>query len=138
MGKNSVIMVMGFVGTFELCRQILDIYCSFTGVWWGFFSPFKKNSPKQKRRKPLTSELMENKYRTFSKILNSFIDKYLTSWIISLKNYAIWLIFECARAKMARKLWDLLHRSCWVLGFQYCAPLLGWRYLYSWPTIFVQ
>ena len=24
------------------------------------------------------------------------------------------MIFECARAKMARKWWDLLHRSCWV------------------------
>ena len=24
------------------------------------------------------------------------------------------MIFECARAKMARKSWDLLHRSCWV------------------------
>ena len=33
---------------------------------------------------------------------------------LSFKNYAIWLIFECARAKMARKSWDLLHRSCWV------------------------
>ena len=33
---------------------------------------------------------------------------------LSSKNYAIWLIFECARAKTARKSWDLLHRSCWV------------------------
>ena len=24
------------------------------------------------------------------------------------------MIFECARAKTARKSWDLLHRSCWV------------------------
>ena len=30
------------------------------------------------------------------------------------KIYAIWLIFGCARAKMARKPWYLLHRSCWV------------------------
>ena len=37
-------------------------------------------------------------------------------WFLTLssKNYAIWLIFECARAKRARKSWDLLHRSCWV------------------------
>ena len=27
---------------------------------------------------------------------------------------SISLIFECARAKMARKSWYLLHRSCWV------------------------
>ena len=31
---------------------------------------------------------------------------------LSFKNYAIWLIFECARAKMARIYY--LHRSCWV------------------------
>jgi hypothetical protein len=26
----------------------------------------------------------------------------------------IWLTFECARAKIARKSWDLLNRNCWV------------------------
>ena len=37
-------------------------------------------------------------------------------WFVTLssKNYAIWLIFECARGKTARKSWDLLHRSCCV------------------------
>ena len=34
--------------------------------------------------------------------------------MISSKNYAIWLIFECARGKMARKSLYLLNRSCWV------------------------
>ena len=33
---------------------------------------------------------------------------------LSFKNYAIWLIFECARAKTAQKSWDLPFRSCWV------------------------
>ena len=33
---------------------------------------------------------------------------------IIIKKYAIWLILECAWAKMARKSWDLLHRSCWA------------------------
>ena len=28
--------------------------------------------------------------------------------------HALWSIFEWARAKMPRKSWDLLYRSCWV------------------------
>ena len=37
-------------------------------------------------------------------------------WFLTLssKNDAIWLIFECARSKTARKSWDLPFRCCWV------------------------
>ena len=43
--------------------------------------------------------------------MNKNFREFLT---LSSKNYAFWLIFECARAKTARKSWDLLQRSCWV------------------------
>ena len=51
---------------------------------------------------------------TFSWILEGLDKKFRWFLTLSSKNYAIWLIFECARAKPARKSWDLLHRSCWV------------------------
>ena len=51
---------------------------------------------------------------TFSWIFQGLNKKF--RWFLKLlsKNYAIWLILECARAKTARKSWDLLHRSCWL------------------------
>ncbi len=51
---------------------------------------------------------------TFSWIFSGLNKKFRSFLTLSSKNYAIWLIFECARAKTARKSWDLLHRSCWV------------------------
>jgi hypothetical protein len=48
-------------------------------------------------------------------IFNILQVSYETSQIISCKKYTIWLIFECARAKTARKSWDLLHRIYWVI-----------------------
>ena len=49
-------------------------------------------------------------------------------WFLTLssKYYAIWLIFECTTAKMARKSWDLLHNSCWVSLVSHMAHLRGW------------
>ena len=46
--------------------------------------------------------------------LIGLIKKFRWFLTLSSQNSAIWLIFECARAKTARKPWDLLHRSCWV------------------------
>ena len=43
--------------------------------------------------------------------LNKKIRQFLT---LSSINYAIWLIFEWARAKTARKSWYLLQRTYWV------------------------
>ena len=53
-------------------------------------------------------------------------------WFLTLssKNYAIWLIFECARAKMARIYY--IGAAELPLRFPRCAPLLRWRYLYPW------
>ena len=50
-------------------------------------------------------------------------------WFLTLssKNYAIWLIFERARAKMARIYY--IGAAELPLRFPRCAPLLGWRYL---------
>ena len=44
---------------------------------------------------------------------SSYVVNLMISHII-IQNYAIWLIFECARAKTFRKSWDLIHKSYWV------------------------
>ena len=50
----------------------------------------------------------------FSWIFQGLDKKFRSFLTLSSKNYAIWLSFECARAKTAGKSSDLLHRSCWV------------------------
>jgi hypothetical protein len=73
--------------------------------WVGIFcTNWLKNNNKR------LTHLIENG----KKVLHKLVIEIFNISQISSKNYAIWLISECARAKTPRKSWYLLHRTYWV------------------------